>query len=201
HTFTRSVMTYNEDGSEAGAANTFTDLTETGYRYFYGTYQFTANAQKKWNEHNLRLLLGASRETYDEKYLMGYRRDFTYDTYEVLAAGANNETRDNNGTHAQWLLVSTFGRLNYDFDSKYLFEANLRYDGTSRFIAANRWAAFPSFSAGWRITEEEFMSGLKNSINQLKLRVSWGKLGNQNIGSSYYPFADALAIGSISMAE
>src|SRR5690606_41096155 len=67
HTFTPSVMTYNEDGSEAGAANTFTDLTERGYRYFYGTYQFTANAQKKWNEHNLILLLGASRETYDEK--------------------------------------------------------------------------------------------------------------------------------------
>ncbi|MFS0491542.1 SusC/RagA family TonB-linked outer membrane protein [Leadbetterella byssophila] len=201
HNFIKSIMTYNDDGSEAGASNTFTELTETAYRYTFGNYQFLTSAYKTYGKHNFNLLLGASRETYDEKYLMGYRRDFTYDTYEVLAAGANNETRDNNGTHAQWLLVSTFGRLNYDFDSKYLFEANLRYDGTSRFIAANRWAAFPSFSAGWRITEEEFMSGLRNSINQLKLRVSWGKLGNQNIGSSYYPFADALAIGSISMAE
>src|SRR5690606_1067739 len=191
-----SLMTYYEDGSEAGAANTFTDLTETAYRYLYGTYQFQATARQSFGEHNFTLLAGASRETYDEKYLSGYRRDFVYDTYEVLAAGADNETRDNNGTHAQWLLVSTFGRLNYDFDDRYLFEANIRYDGTSRFIAANRWAAFPSFSAGWRISEEAFMDNMRKVFNQLKLRASWGKLGNQNIGSSYYPFAETLAIGS-----
>lgn len=199
HTFTRSVMTYNEDGSEAGAANTFTDLTETGYRYLYGTYQFTANAQKKWGDHNLKLLLGASRETYDEKYLMGYRRNFTYDTYEVLRAGADDETKNNDGSQEQWLLVSTFGRLNYDFSNRYLLEANFRYDGTSRFMADNRWAVFPSFSAGWRISEENFMQPVKPYINELKLRGSWGKLGNQNIGSSYYPFIETLNLGSTAM--
>ena len=201
HNFIKSIMTYNDDGSEAGASNTFTELTETAYRYNFGNYQFLANAFKNWGKHGVSILGGASRETYDEKYLMGYRRDFTYDTYEVLAAGADNETRDNSGTHAQWLLVSTFGRVNYDFDDRYLFEANIRYDGTSRFIQSNRWAAFPSFSAGWRISEEPFMADLRNVFNQLKIRASWGKLGNQNIGSSYYPFAETLAIGSISMAE
>lgn len=199
HTFTKSVMTYNDDGTEAGAANTYTDLTESAYRYFYGNYQFLAATHNTWKDHTFQVLLGTSRETYDEKYLMGYRRDFAYDDYEQLVVGADNETKDNNGTQDQWLLVSTFGRFNYDYKNRYLFEANFRYDGTSRFI--HHWAFFPSFSAGWRISEEAFMANAKDAINQLKLRASWGKLGNQNIGNSYYPFTETLALGSISMDE
>lgn len=201
HTFIKSVMTFNDDGTEAGALNTFTELTETASRYYFGNYQFLAEATKTWNEHNLKFLAGVSRETYDEKYLMGYRRDFTYDNYEVLTAGANNETKDNDGTQSQWELASAFGRFNYDFRNKYLFEANLRYDGTSRFIGKNRWGAFPSFSAGWRISEEDFLQDAQHIVSELKLRASWGKLGNQNIGSSYYPFAETLAVGSISMGD
>ncbi|HBL75018.1 MAG TPA: SusC/RagA family protein [Prolixibacteraceae bacterium] len=201
HTFSKSVMTYNDDGSEAGAAYTYTDLTETAYRYFFGNYQFFANAVKEYKDHSFGMMVGTSRETYDEKYLMGYRRDYTYDTYEVLAAGADNETKDNNGTHAQWILVSGFGRFNYDYKDRYLFEANLRYDGSSRFSSDNRWATFPSFSAGWRISEEPFMEKTKSYIDHLKLRASWGKLGNQNIGSSYYPYISQLSVGSVSMGK
>lgn len=201
HTFTKSIMTYNDDGSEAGAANTYTSLTETAYRYYFGNYQFRVSTFNKWNDHTFKFMVGTSQETYDEKYLMGYRRDYTYDTYEVLSAGANNETKDNDGTHAQWILVSGFGRFNYEYKDRYLFEANIRYDGSSRFIGQNRWATFPSFSAGWRISEESFMDGTKKFLDQLKLRASWGKLGNQNIGSSYYPFAETLSVGSISMDE
>ncbi len=199
HTFRKSVMTYYEDGSEAGAANTFTDLTESATRYFYGTYQFQATAQKSFGDHNLSIMAGTSRETYDEKLLSGYRRDFVYDTYEQLTAGADNATKDNNGTQNQWVLVSGFGRLNYDFRGKYLFEANLRYDGTSRFIGDNQWAAFPSFSAGWIISKEDFWDNMSSVVKLLKVRGSWGKLGNQNIGSSYYPFAEALSLSSVSM--
>lgn len=199
HAFTKSVMTYYEDGSEAGAANTFTDLTESAYRYFYGTYQFQATAQKSFKDHNFSVMAGTSRETYDEKFLSGYRRDFTYDTYEQLTAGADNATRDNDGTQNQWALVSAFGRFNYNFQGKYLFEANLRYDGTSRFIGDNRWAAFPSFSAGWLLSNEAFWDNIRPAVKMFKIRGSWGKLGNQNIGSSYYPFAEALALGSVSM--
>lgn len=199
HAFTKSVMTYYEDGSEAGAANTFTDLSQASYRYFYGTYQFHATAQQSFNKHNFSLMAGASRETYDEKLLSGYRRDFIYDTYEQLTAGADNETKDNNGAQYQWLLVSSFGRFNYNYGGKYLFEANLRYDGTSRFIGENQWAAFPSFSAGWVVSNEAFWDNMRPTLNMLKIRGSWGKLGNQNIGSSYYPFAEALSLGSVSM--
>lgn len=199
HTFSKSIMTYNDDGSEAGAAYTYTDLTETAYRYFFGNYQFFANAAKEYNNHSFKFMAGTSRETYDEKYLMGYRRNYTYDTYEVLTAGADDETKDNNGTRDQWILVSGFGRFNYDYKDRYLFEANLRHDGSSRFSTDKRWATFPSFSAGWRISEEPFMERTKKFIDQMKIRASWGKLGNQNIGSTYYPYISQLAVGSISM--
>lgn len=199
HHFTKSVMTYYEDGSTAGAANTFTDLTEAAYRYFYGTYQFHATAQKSFGDHNFSVMAGTSRETYDEKLLSGYRRDFLYDTYQQLTAGADNATKDNNGAQYQWALVSGFGRFNYNFGGKYLFEANFRYDGTSRFIGDNRWAAFPSFSAGWILSKESFMRNTSGVVNLLKVRGSWGKLGNQNIGSSYYPFAEPLTLSSVSM--
>lgn len=201
HDFAKAVMTYYEDGSEAGTALPSTELTEQSYRYFNGSYSFQTTAQKSFNNHNLSLMVGTSRETYDEKYLMGYRRDFTYDTYEVLNAGADTETKNNAGNQNQWLLVSTFGRFNYDYQGRYLFEANLRYDGSSRFGKENRWAAFPSFSAGWRISEEPFMKPLEHQINQLKIRGSWGILGNQNIGSNYQPYTETLQLGSISIGD
>lgn len=201
HAFSKSVMTYNDDGSEAGAAYTYTDLTESSRRYFFGNYQLFTNLSKRWNDHSFSLMLGTSRETYDEKYLMTYRRDYTYDDYEVIGAGADNETKNNDGTRAQWALISAFGRLNYSYKDRYLFEANLRYDGSSRFSRDNRWASFPSFSAAWRISEESFMENTRDYIDQIKLRASWGKLGNQNIGNTYYPYISQLAVGSISMNE
>lgn len=76
---------------------------------------------------------------------------------------------------------SWFGRVNYAYDSRYLFEANIRYDGSSRFAKDNRWGAFPSFSAAWRISEEAFMKNNFNYFDNLKLRASWGKLGNSTI--------------------
>ncbi|MDM1049572.1 SusC/RagA family TonB-linked outer membrane protein [Sphingobacterium hotanense] len=199
HNFSKALMTYYSGGAEAGAAAESTELTESAYRYFYGNYQFHATAAKTFNDHSLSLMVGTSRETYDEKYLMGFRRDYTYDTYEVLNAGADTETKRNDGTQDQWLLVSAFSRFNYAFKDRYLFEANLRYDGTSRFLGSNRWATFPSFSAGWRVEQEPFMENLRSKINQLKIRASWGILGNQNIGSTYQPFSENLALGGISM--
>lgn len=88
------------------------------------------------------------------------------------------------GTQTDYAAVSVFGRLTYAYDNRYLLEANLRYDGSSRFARNSRWGLFPSISAGWRISEESFM---KNSgIDNLKLRASWGKLGNNSIGNYEY---------------
>lgn len=96
------------------------------------------------------------------------------------------------GTKTEWALRSFFGRLNYSFKDKYLFEANARYDASSRFPEDTRNGFFPSFSGAWRMSEEEFI-GKHNWIDNLKLRASWGELGNQNIGN--YPYQQVITLG------
>ena len=91
----------------------------------------------------------------------------------------------------EYALRSAFGRINYSFDDRYLLEGNIRYDGTSRFPKNSRFGAFPSFSAGWRISEEDFFKA--SWVDNLKLRASWGQLGNQEIGN--YAFYNTYAFG------
>lgn len=88
------------------------------------------------------------------------------------------EMKSIGGTAKDRATRSYFGRLNYDYKGRYLFEANIRYDGNGRYGKDYRWGVFPSFSAGWRISEEAFMSGTRHWLDNLKLRASWGKLGN-----------------------
>jgi TonB-linked SusC/RagA family outer membrane protein len=89
------------------------------------------------------------------------------------------------GTEYDYALRSWFGRLNYAYKSKYLLEGNLRYDGVSRFAPETRWGLFPSLSAGWRISEENFMAGTRGWLTNLKLKASWGKTGNTNANGNY----------------
>ena len=101
------------------------------------------------------------------------------------------DPKDVAGSQTDFASASVFGRVTYAYDSRYLFEANLRYDGSSRFARQSRWGLFPSISAGWRISEEQFM---KNSgIDNLKLRASWGRLGNNSIGN--YDWQSTYATG------
>ncbi len=100
------------------------------------------------------------------------------------------------GGQNAYALLGFFGRLNYDYKGRYLFEVSGRYDGTSRFAKGSRWGFFPSVSAGWRISEEPFFAGAKRYVDNLKLRVSYGSLGNQNVG--YYDYLRLVNIASYS---
>src|SRR5690606_4996684 len=91
--------------------------------------------------------------------------------------------------------VGFFGRLNYNYGEKYLFEANLRYDGSSRFRGSQRWGIFPSFSAGYNIAKENFFEPIRSYVNTLKIRGSYGSLGNQNT-NSYYPTYSAMGFAN-----
>ena len=137
------------------------------------------------NAHNFSLMVGYNQESEKYETLNAYRKDFAFDL-PVLNAGGTADW-SNSGGEEEWAIQSLFGRFNYDFKERYLFEANMRYDGTSRISDENRWGVFPSFSVAWRATEEEFIKNLNlNWLNNFKLRGSWGQLGNQNIG--LYPY-------------
>ena len=103
-----------------------------------------------------------------------------------LSPAGTAQTPNIHGSSRAWSTAGYFGRLNYDYQGRYLLEANLRYDGSSRFREDNRWNWFPSFSAGWNIAREAFWESWSNTVSMLKLRASWGSLGNQNT-DSWYP--------------
>ncbi|MEN5232795.1 TonB-dependent receptor [Sphingobacterium faecium] len=143
--------------------------------------------------HNLEVQAGYSQESNRQEYLYGYRRDYFNNNLKEIDAGGL-AVQNSNGSAYEWALRSFFGRLTYNYKQRYLFEANLRYDGTSRMHPDTRWGAFPSVSAGWRVSEESFLKNANlNWLNNLKLRASYGKLGNQNInisvaGNNSYPY-------------
>ena len=148
-----------------------------------------ASYEKSFGPHNLKLLVGFNQEESNWEAFDTNRSGQISNSVKTLNSGdASTATNSERGT--AWALQSYFGRFNYNFQEKYLFEANLRYDGTSRFLN-DKWGAFPSFSAGWVISEEAFMNDI-TFVDVLKLRASWGQLGNQNIGD--FRFARTLSL-------
>lgn len=136
-------------------------------------------------DHNLTAMVGYNQEMNTRDVLSAKRIDYQFDLPEIDAGSM--EKRENGGYKEQWALMSGFFRANYDYKGIYLAEVNARYDGTSRIASDSRWGLFPSFSLGYRITEEKFMKNLGLSwLNNVKIRGSWGQLGNQNIG--LYPY-------------
>lgn len=132
--------------------------------------------------HNIQALVGFNQEYYFSKSQSATRRGLlSYDT-PVLDA-ASGDISALTGNTSDFAMRSVFGRLAYNYKGKYLLESNLRYDGSSRFAPDERWGLFPSFSAGWMISEEEFWAPLSATLNAFKLRASWGQLGNNSIGN------------------
>jgi len=147
---------------------------------FFQTLNWTKTLADK---HDVNLLLGFSMESFFSSNFNAYVEGFLGNELTELNAGTLNKNLG--GTSSLSKLMSYFGRANYMYANKYLFEFNFRYDGSSRFAKGNRWGFFPSVSAGWKINEEAFMQDIK-AINNLKLRASWGQLGNQSIALYSY---------------
>lgn len=154
------------------------------------TLYSTLKYNTRFGGHELSTMLGYEQQSNDFRELSGSRTQFpTADLAELNAGSPDNQTLS--GTSNDWALQSLFGRVAYNYQGKYLVEGNLRYDGTSRVHPDHRWGAFPSLSAGWRISEENFMQENLKWINNLKIRGSYGLLGNQEIG--LYPYQDILS--------
>lgn len=190
---------YYDDGSYAhnnavwqqGVRDLMTQNFET-------TFYSTLNYKKSLKDaHNIDVLVGYNQESNYYRELSGSKLDFPTPGISELNAGAALG-QSTGGTANEWAIRSFFGRLTYNYKDKYLFEANARYDGTSRIAPETRWGFFPSLSAGWRLSEENFLQSV-SWLDNLKLRASWGQLGNQNVG--LYPYQDILSTTSYPFNE
>jgi TonB-linked SusC/RagA family outer membrane protein len=189
-TFRRSYQTYYGNGDLAYTIpSTTNSLSQTSVRNVAHNVRALVTYGTTVKNHDFKILGGYEQiESFGESFT-ARRENFLLQNYPVLNAGSLINQEATGSGAGEYGLISYFGRLNYSYDEKYLFEANLRYDGSSRFAEGNKFGLFPSFSAGWRISEEDFLSE-SSFIDNLKLRASWGRIGNQNIGN--YPFASSV---------
>lgn len=177
-----------KDSTKVRKTNLHNSLTESRNNNREITLNNLLNYSTTIGNHFLKFLAGYSQIEYNSSALSAYRQDFYNNDVRSISAGVDDPTKDNGGSDATWGLRSYFSRINYSFRDKYLFEANARYDGSSRFTGVNRYSFFPSFSAGWRVSQEKFWNGIGDYINEFKLRGSWGETGNQAVALySYFP--------------
>jgi TonB-linked SusC/RagA family outer membrane protein len=168
--FRKAIQSYLPNGATSFLTPALTSLTQNTSQSFFNNMRATVTASKTFGEHQLKMLAGASREDYFNEWTNAYRDTYILPGYPVLNAGSA-QNQQATGSEEEWALQSLFSRFNYIFKDKYLLELNARYDGSSRFSAGNKYGFFPSASAGWRISEENFMADLKKVISEAKLRV------------------------------
>ncbi|WP_170139396.1 TonB-dependent receptor [Larkinella arboricola] len=164
------------------------NLTETRIFSREITLNNTLTYSANFGGHFINALAGYSQISNVGNNLSAFRQNFYSNEIQSISQGTNDNTKNNGGSDYQWGLRSYFGRINYSYQDKYLFEANSRYDGSSRFMEKNRYGFFPSMSVGWRISGEKFWEKASVYANEVKLRGSWGKTGNQAVALySYFP--------------
>lgn len=156
----------------------------------YATYQLNLK-----DKHMFKFMAGFDSEQREAFAHYSERRGLiSQDLPEIaLATGVQYSYNRLHSFHNDYAAAGFFGRINYDYMQRYLFEFNMRYDGSSKFPDGHKWAFFPSFSAGWRVTEEPFMQWAKPALSNLKLRLSWGTIGNQDVAANSFISTMSLA--------
>ncbi|MEQ9289043.1 MAG: TonB-dependent receptor [Cyclobacteriaceae bacterium] len=197
---------YNDDARKSFRAQyDWTDLSQSGTypnqnslsqyngRAFQDNFNTVVTYSKDFSNHSLGATIGYEFLKNTSSSFSASRRNYVLQEFQQLSSG-DADTQLNSGGESLNGLQSIFGRVNYAFNNKYLVEANLRRDASSRFAADNRVSVFPSFSLGWRVAEESFLAS-SPVISDLKLRASWGKLGNQQIAGDF-PYVSSFGVGT-----
>lgn len=189
-----SQRTYNHDVAGypyiyKNSSNVHEDHFKSNYMNFNAFSEYSFSLEEA---HNFKVMAGFQAEDVKQT-VFGLQRDGiiipglpVVDLTSGLDYNGIPVTPSVNGSKSAWSTAGFFGRLNYNYENRYLAEMNLRYDGTSRFRESKRWNLFPSFSLGWNISHENFWEPLESTLNTFKLRFSYGELGNQNT-NSWYP--------------
>lgn len=190
----RTIPRYNLKGI-GSYMNNPNSYTKTDYKIFSNNVQLTADYN--WNlgdDHDFHVLGGYAFENERVDQSVGKATNLATNDFFTLNTG--DLTQASTGeTIETWALESYFARFNYAFQNKYLFEANFRYDGSSKLAPVNRWKSFPSFSLGWRIAQEEWFRSVAPFFDEFKVRGSWGKLGNSDAFGNY-DYITQMAAGS-----
>lgn len=176
----------------------FSRVSSNGNKQNYITTNVYTDYFKDFkNGHYLKGMVGFNSELMKTRGVSGTIDGLTTPNVPTLNTGTTNMKAS--GGYAHWASAGFFGRLNYNYQEKYLLEVNGRYDGVSRFVGDKRWGFFPSFSAGWNISREafynEYLGAFAEKVNTLKVRGSWGELGNMNT-DAWYPFFQSMSIGN-----
>ena len=191
-----------------GSFNTTYGNTSTNYYKMmnYNTSYYSFNAYTDYErtfaeKHYLKAMIGFNQELTKYSTFSGQRNDILNENLPSLSLGSGIHTVAQDGY--EWALRGGFFRVNYIYNDRYLFEVNGRYDGTSRFPSDNRFVFLPSVSVAWRISEEAFMEGTRSWLDNLKIRATYGELGNQMITSTswsgntkYYPYIPFMSNGT-----
>jgi TonB-linked SusC/RagA family outer membrane protein len=183
-----SIAYYDIAGPDRNRVDKYN--SENTYKNYLGYLQYHKTFADK---HDVELMGGVSQEQNDLNWFSAGRRKFTNQEVWGLGLGsAENMFNDGGGSH--WAIRSGFSRLSYGFSHKYLLDATLRYDGSSRFAPDRRWGSFPGVSVAWRLSEEPFVRRHLSSFDNLKLRASYGETGNQE-GINLYDYLQLITIG------
>ena len=190
HTDLKSMKFYNADSSSP-IRTTRSQASNRDNKMLEVNLQAYLDYAKTFGKHDIKGLLGYSQLYNQYRILYATRKDLPLNNNLGEINAGDITTQETEGNLVEYALRSAFARVNYVYDNRYLLEANIRYDGTSRFPKNNRFGAFPSFSAAWRMSEESFFN--VSWIDNLKIRGSWGLLGNQEIGD--YAFYNTYMFG------
>lgn len=191
HWDSHQLYNYDVAGNPYLNKNT-SNVHEYGYKENYYNINIYSEYVKSFGLHSIKAMAGFQVEETSYRSLSAQREGIMMPSQPVLdlTTGVDVDGKPVSplvtGQYQNWATAGFFGRANYDYDQRYLLEVNLRYDGSSRFRADSRWGFFPSVSGGWNIARESFFKPLSATVNMLKLRASYGELGNQNT-EMWYP--------------
>ena len=176
------IFTYPvTEGTVANATNAVEAKQEHWMKWMWNAI-ITYNLEI--GKHRADFLIGTELNRQIDEYFSGYKEDYIVLNPNYMWPDAGTGKAQAYGSSGSYSLISFFGKANYTYDNRYLFSLTLRHDGSSRFGKNNRFATFPSVSAGWRISQEKFMAGANSWLDDLKIRASWGQTGNQDISST-----------------
>jgi TonB-linked SusC/RagA family outer membrane protein len=164
--------------------------TQEIFRY---SFQNTLTFDKSFGNHSINAVAGM--ESIEQKETYGYMYGESFQNANVMTLNEATSNKSISTSKQEWSLISYFARVNYSYNDRYLLTASIRSDGSSRLGTDNQFGYFPAFSAGWRVSREDFMQNIK-AIDDLKLRAGWGETGNIPFIGSYYPSTSTVSGGN-----